>query len=53
MNILAISHEAIQAFGGEFSGEQLIAFTFFIGSMAMMASTAFFWLEMRLSLIHI
>ena len=47
MNILAISHEAIQAFGGAFSGEQLIAFTFFIGSMAMMAATAFFWLEMR------
>ena len=47
MNILAISQKAIEAFGGDFSGEQLIAFTFFIGSMAMMAATAFFWLEMR------
>ena len=35
------------AFGGDFSSDQLIAFTFFIGSMAMMAATAFFWLEMR------
>ena len=47
MNILAISDQAIQAFSGDFSGEQLVAFTFFIGSMAMMAATAFFWLEMR------
>ena len=30
-----------------FSGGDQIAFTFFIGSMAMMAATAFFWLEMR------
>lgn len=47
MNILAINEYAVMAFGGEFSSEQLIAFTFFIGSMAMMAATAFFWLEMR------
>ena len=30
-----------------FSGGDQVAFTFFIGSMAMMAATAFFWLEMR------
>ena len=47
MNILAINQYAIEAFGGDFSSDQLIAFTFFIGSMAMMAATAFFWLEMR------
>ena len=46
MNILVINQYAIEAFGGDFSSDQLIAFTFFIGSMAM-AATAFFWLEMR------
>ncbi len=38
---------AAEIFGGEFNLVQAIAFTFFIGSMAMMAATAFFWLEMR------
>lgn len=38
---------AADIFGGEFNLVQAIAFTFFIGSMAMMAATAFFWLEMR------
>lgn len=38
--------DAAGIFSGEFSLEQAVAFTFFIGSMAMMAATAFFWLEM-------
>ncbi len=38
---------AADIFGGAFNLTQAIAFTFFIGSMAMMAATAFFWLEMR------
>jgi bacteriorhodopsin len=43
---LAIT-SAADIFGGPFNTGQAIAFTFFIGSMAMMAATAFFWLEMR------
>ena len=38
---------AVEMFGGEFNLDQAVAFTFFIGSMAMMGATAFFWLEMR------
>jgi len=39
--------EAAKVFGGDFDLNQAVAFTFFIGSMAMMGATAFFWLEMR------
>ena len=39
--------DAAEIFGGDFNLDQAIAFTFFIGSMAMMGATAFFWLEMR------
>jgi hypothetical protein len=39
--------DAVEVFGGSFDLDQAIAFTFFIGSMAMMGATAFFWLEMR------
>lgn len=46
MLILTVT-SAAQIFGGPFNLTQAIAFTFFIGSMAMMAATAFFWLEMR------
>ena len=38
---------AAELFGGAFNIDQATAFTFFIGSMAMMGATAFFWLEMR------
>ena len=38
---------AVEMFGGEFNLDQAVAFKFFIGSMAMMGATAFFWLEMR------
>jgi bacteriorhodopsin len=38
---------ASEIFSGAFNLTQAIAFTFFVGSMAMMAATAFFWLEMR------
>ena len=38
---------AADYFSGDFNLAQATAFTFFIGSMAMMAATAFFWLEMR------
>jgi sensory rhodopsin len=38
---------ASEIFSGPFNLTQAIAFTFFVGSMAMMAATAFFWLEMR------
>ena len=34
-------------FSGAFNLDQAVAFTFFIGSMALMGATAFFWLEMR------
>ncbi len=38
---------ALELFAGKFNVQQGVAFTFFIGSMAMMAATAFFWLSMR------
>jgi sensory rhodopsin len=44
--LLSITN-ASNIFGGEFNLTQAIAFTFFVGSMAMMAATAFFWLEMK------
>jgi bacteriorhodopsin len=46
MTILSIT-SASDIFGGAFNLTQAVAFTFFVGSMAMMAATAFFWLEMR------
>jgi bacteriorhodopsin len=46
MVILSIT-TASEIFGGVFNLTQATAFTFFVGSMAMMAATAFFWLEMR------
>lgn len=44
--LLSISNAA-EIFGGSFNLNQAVAFTFFVGSMAMMGATAFFWLEMR------
>lgn len=44
--LLSISNAA-EIFGGSFDLNQAVAFTFFVGSMAMMGATAFFWLEMR------
>lgn len=44
--LLSISNAA-DIFGGSFDLTQAVAFTFFVGSMAMMGATAFFWLEMR------
>lgn len=38
---------AFEIFTGPFNLTQAVAFTFFIGSMAMMAATAFFWLSIR------
>jgi bacteriorhodopsin len=37
----------VDMFNNPASLDSLVNFTFFIGSMAMMAATAFFWLEMR------
>lgn len=48
LNVLMSSiTEAAEIFGGPFNLDQAVAFTFFVGSMAMMGATAFFWLEMR------
>lgn len=48
MNALLLDiSNAAAIFGGEFDLNQAVAFTFFVGSMAMMGATAFFWLEMR------
>jgi len=38
---------SVDMFNNPASLNSLVNFTFFIGSMAMMAATAFFWLEMR------
>lgn len=38
---------AVDLYGDPSSLNSIVGFTFFIGSMAMMAATAFFWLELR------
>lgn len=47
LNVLMSITDAAEIFGGPFNLNQAVAFTFFVGSMAMMGATAFFWLEMR------
>lgn len=47
LNVLMSIADAAEIFGGPFDLDQAVAFTFFVGSMAMMGATAFFWLEMR------
>ncbi len=42
-----IAQNAVDIYSNPSSLEAIVGFTFFIGSMAMMAATAFFWLEMR------
>lgn len=44
MNSLFLS---VELFNNPASLDSLVSFTFFIGAMAMMGATAFFWLEMR------
>ena len=45
-SILAPGSYAVEMFENPGRLESIIGFTFFIGTMAMMAATAFFWLEM-------